>query len=63
MRCVPSGIEKASVDPMAQWTSMALEAGGLQTYRLLKFIVAYFRLDSTLLAEGSVLVPYCEIWE
>jgi hypothetical protein len=35
----------------------------VHTYRLLKFIVPYFRLDSILLAEGSVLVPSCEISE
>jgi len=36
---------------------------GLSNYRILKFVVASFRLDSVPLTEGNISDPCDEIWE
>jgi len=38
-------------------------AEGLRTYKILKFVVVSFALDSILLTENSNLYPCYEIWE
>ena len=37
--------------------------GGPQTYRKLKFVAGSFGMNSVLLAEGSILDPWQEIWQ
>jgi hypothetical protein len=38
-------------------------AEGPRTYKILKFVVVYFALESILLTENSNLDPCYEIWE
>jgi hypothetical protein len=55
---IPSGVEKAPADLVA-WRGPVVKEGP-NTYRLLKFIVGSFRMDSILLTEGFVLDSCCE---
>ena len=43
--------------------SGAMDGGGAQTYRILKFVAGSFGMNSILLAERSVLDPCHEIWK
>jgi hypothetical protein len=42
---------------------LQLAGEGGQTYRMLKFVMSSFGLDSVPLTEGSILDPFCEVWE
>jgi hypothetical protein len=56
----PSGVDKTPAHLMA-WGGPVVQEGP-KTYRVLKFIVGSFRLDSFLLTEGCIPDPCCEIW-
>ena len=54
-----SRVDRAPENPAARGRGVR----GLSNYRILKFVVASFGLDSVLLSEGNILDPCDEIWE